>query len=135
MSVEEQSKAVVRAYVDAFNRGDLKALKALLADDAEIQGVMGKGIFEKVEPIWRQLIEGYGMQLAIQGLVAEGNLVAARYLESGTFKAPAFGNQPTGQSYELVAMEWFEIQNGKIKRRWGARDSASQSRQLQIPLS
>jgi len=135
MSVEEQSKAVVRAYVDAFNRGDLKALKALLADDAEIQGVMGKGIFEKVEPIWRQLIEGYGMQLAIQGLVAEGNLVAARYLESGTFKAPAFGNQPTGQSYELVAMEWFEIQNGKIKRRWGARDSASQARQLQIPLS
>jgi len=107
----------------------------LLADDAEIQGVMGKGIFEKVEPIWRQLIEGYGMQLAIQGLVAEGNLVAARYLESGTFKAPAFGNQPTGQSYELVAMEWFEIQNGKIKRRWGARDSASQARQLQIPLS
>jgi len=135
MSVEEQSKAVVRAYVGAFNRGDLKALKTLLADDAEIQGVMGKGIFEKVEPIWRQLIEGYGMQLAIQGLVAEGNLVAARYLESGTFKAPACGNQPTGQSYELVAMEWFEIQNGKIKRRWGARDSASQARQLQIPLS
>ena len=47
MSVEEQSKAVVRAYVDAFNRGDLKALKALLADDAEIQGVMGKGIFRE----------------------------------------------------------------------------------------
>ena len=42
MSVEEQSKAVVRAYVDAFNRGDLKALKALLADDAEIQGVMNE---------------------------------------------------------------------------------------------
>lgn len=134
MSIEEEAKAVVRRYVDAFNRGDLGALKSLLAEDAEIQGVLGKGLFEKIEPVWRQLIEGYGMQLSIQGLVAEGNVVAARYIETGTFRSPAFGNEPTGKSYELVAMEWFEIEGGKIKRRWGARDSASQARQLGIPL-
>jgi ketosteroid isomerase-like protein len=103
MSNMTDVKGVVRLYVDAFNRGDLAALKALLAEDAEIQGVMGTGLFEKVEPIWRQLIEGYGMQLAIQDLIAEGNVVAARYIESGTFNAPAFGHQPTGRSYSLVA--------------------------------
>jgi predicted ester cyclase len=135
MSIEEQSKAVVRAYVAAFNRGDLVALRGLLADDAEIQGVMGQGLFEKVGPLWRQLIEGYGMQLTLLGLVAEGGTVAARYKETGTFRAPAFGHQPTGKSYELIAMEWFDIQDGKIKRRWGARDSATQARQLGIPLS
>jgi steroid delta-isomerase-like uncharacterized protein len=132
MSIEEEGKAVVRRYVAAFNRGDLNGLKALLAEDAEIQGVMGKGLIEKIEPIWRQLIEGYGIQLKIEGLIAEGNVVAARYVESGTFRAPAFGQQPTGKSYELVAMEWFEIEGGKIKRRWGARDAASQARQLGI---
>lgn len=135
MSVEEEAKQVVRHYVEAFNRGDMNTLRALLAEEAEIQGVFGKGLFEKIEPIWRQLIEGYGMQLDIQSLIAEGNVVAARYVESGTFRAPAFGHQPTGQSYELVAMEWFEIEGGKIKRRWGARDSAAQARQLGIPLS
>ena len=135
MSIEEEAKQVVRQYVEAFNRGDMTALRALLAEEAEIQGVFGKGLFEKIEPIWRQLIEGYGMQLAIQGLVAEGNVVAARYIETGTFRAPAFGHQPTGRSYELVAMEWFEIGDGKIKRRWGARDAAAQARQLGIPLS
>ncbi|SRR5579883_2255871 len=135
MTLEQQSKAVVRNYVEAFNRGDLARLKELLAEDAEIQGVMGKGLFDKVEPVWRQLIEGYGMQLKLEGLIAEGNVVAARYTESGTFRAPAFGHQPTGQSYELVAMEWFEIENGKIKRRWGARDSGAQARQLGIPVS
>ena len=62
MSIEQEAKAVVRRYVEAFNRGDLEALRALLADDAEIQGVM-------------------------------------------------------------------------IRRRWGARDAASQARQLGIPLS
>jgi steroid delta-isomerase-like uncharacterized protein len=132
MSVEERSKAVVRRYVAAFNRGDIEELKSLLAEDAEIQGVMGKGLIEAVEPLWRQLIEGYGMQLAIQDLVAEGHTVAARYIETGTFRAPAFGCQPTGKSYELVALEWFEIEDGKIRRRWGGRDSASQARQLGI---
>ena len=131
-STEERNKEVVRRYVEAFNDGDMAALRALLADDAEIQGVMGKGLFERVEPIWRQLIEGYGMQLHIEELIAEGDRVAARYTETGTFKAPAFGHQPTGRSYELVAIDLFYIQNGKIKRRWGARDSASQARQLGI---
>jgi len=127
-------KAVVHRYVDAFNRGDLAALKDLLAADAEIQGVFGAGLFGKIEPVWRQLIEGFGMQLEIQELIAEGNVVAARYVETGTFKAPAFGHEPTGRSYRLVAMEWFEIEDGRIRRRWGARDSASQYRQLGIPI-
>lgn len=135
MSVERESKAVVHAYVDAFNRGDLEALKALLADDAEIQGVFGRGVFARIEPIWRQLIEGYGMHLDVQEMVAEGKVVAVRYVESGTFQAPAFGHEPTGRSYELVAMEWFEIEDGRIRRRWGARDAASQARQLGIPPS
>ncbi len=134
MPKEVDPKEVVRQYVAAFNRGDLDALRELLAEDAEIQGVLGQGQFEKIAPIWRQLIDGYGMQLDIQGLVAEGNVVAARYRETGTFRAPAFGNEPTGRSYELIAMEWFEIENGRIKRRWGARDAASQARQLGIPL-
>ena len=132
MPLQEDCKAVVRKYVEAFNRGDLQALQALLADDAEFRGVKGKGTFEKIEPVWRQLIEGYGIQLRIEDLIAERNIVAVRYLESGTFRAPAFGNQPTGQSYELVAIEWFEIEGGKIKRRWGARDSGAQARQLGI---
>lgn len=132
MSIEEEAKNVVLSYVAAFNDGDLERLGSLLADDAEIQGVLGKGQFQKIAPIWKQLIEGYGMQLNVESLIAEGPVVAARYIETGTFRKPAFGREPTGKSYELVAMEWFEIEKGRIKRRWGARDAASQARQLGI---
>ena len=135
MTQRPQAKAVVEAYVDAFNRGDLAALKSLFAEDAEIQGVYGKATLERAETVWRQLIDGYGMQLQIKELIAEGACVAARYVETGIFRKAAFGHEPTGRSYELVAMEWFEIQQGKIKRRWGARDSASQLRQLGVPLA
>jgi steroid delta-isomerase-like uncharacterized protein len=132
MTTADQAKLVVHRYVEAFNRGDLDGLKALLADDAEIQGVFGQGLFERIAPVWRQLIEGYGMQLHVEEMIAEGNRVAVRYRETGSFLRPAFGKEPTGKSYELVAMEWFEIEGDRIKRRWGARDAASQARQLGI---
>jgi hypothetical protein len=32
-------------------------------------------------------------------------------------------------------MEWFVMKGGKIYRRWGVRDSASQSRQMGLPLN
>ena len=56
--------------------------------------------------------------------------MAARYVERGKFIASFRGKEPTGESYELVAMEWFEMRDGRIHRRWGARDAASQARQL-----
>jgi steroid delta-isomerase-like uncharacterized protein len=133
-TTREHNEQVVRAYVDAFNRGDLDDLAALFADDAEIQGVLGRGQVEQVMPIWRQLVDGYGMQLTIEALIADGDEVAVRYTERGEFRRPAFGREPTGNSYELVAMEWFTIRGGKIVRRWGARDSASQARQLGISV-
>jgi predicted ester cyclase len=53
-----------------------------------------------------------------------------RYTERGTFTGPFRGQTPTGKSYELVAMEWFVVRDGRIHRRWGARDSAAQARQI-----
>ncbi len=95
MSQESESKDVVLKYVNAFNDGDLKLLESLLSVDAEVQGVFGKGLFEKIPPIWQQLIEGFGMQLEIQSMIAEGNIVAVRYIERGLFKAQHLAtNQP-----------------------------------------
>ncbi|MBV9619509.1 MAG: nuclear transport factor 2 family protein [Gammaproteobacteria bacterium] len=37
----------MRAYVEAVNRGDLAAMQSLLDPDAQIQGVLGKGTFER----------------------------------------------------------------------------------------
>jgi len=135
MTQQEENKAIVLRYVDAFNRGDLDALRALFADDAEIQGVLAQGMMDRILPIWRQLVECHGLQFTVEDICAERDVVAVRYTERGTFRAPAFGNEPTGKSYELVAMEWFVIRDGKIQRRWGARDAASQARQLGIAIT
>lgn len=134
MGDAEANKQVVRRYVDAFNRGDIGALREIFSPSAVVQGVLGWGGLDVVVPIWEELHSAFQIELTIESLIAEEDTVAARYTERGTFVAPFRGNQPTGKSFELVAMEWFTLRDGRIERRWGARDHASQARQVGLPL-
>lgn len=121
---------VVRQYVEAFNQGDSDALRDLFTPDALVYGVLGSAGLDEALPIWRELHAAFGIVLTIEDLIAEGDQVAVRYTERGTFTCPFRGKQPTGRAYELVAMEWFVLREGRIHRRWGARDSAAQARQI-----
>ncbi|MDR3457789.1 MAG: ester cyclase [Verrucomicrobiae bacterium] len=135
MNALETNKAVVRSYVEAFNRGDFAALREIFAPEAEVQGVLGQGTMDKVIGIWQELHAAFGIELTVAEMIAEGGCVAVRYTERGTFRGTFRGQTPTGKAYELVAMEWFELRAGKIQRRWGARDAASQARQIGLPLA
>ena len=130
MNARADNKAVVRQYVDAFNQGDQEVLRTLFVPDAIIYGVLGWGSFNDVLPIWRELHEGLAMELIVEDMAAEGDVVAVRYTERGRFVGPFRGHAPTGKAYEITAMEWFVLKDGLIQRRWGARDSASQARQI-----
>jgi len=68
-------------------------------------------------------------------MIADGDIVGVRYTERGTSIGSFRGGPVTGKSFEVVAMEWFIIKDGKIHRRWGARDNASQMRQMGLPLA
>src|ERR1700738_306267 len=123
-----QEKEVILAYVDAFNRGDVDAVCSLFAADAEVWGVLGWGTIEQARPVWKDLMECLQVHLRVDGIAVDGGTVVARYTERGTSVKAFRGMGPTGKSYEILAMEWFEVRDGKIERRWGARDSGSQNR-------
>jgi steroid delta-isomerase-like uncharacterized protein len=131
----DANKQVVLTYVNAFNDGDFETLRSIFAQDAVVQGVMGRGTMDKALAIWRMLHESLQCHLTVEEMVAEGNQVAVRYLERGTFVGSFRGHLPTGKPYELIAMEWFVIRDGKIVQRWGARDGESQARQIGLPLT
>ena len=134
MGPESANTELVRKYVQAFNQGDSAALRGLFAADAQVHGVLGFFDIERALGVWKELHDAFAIELTIDALAAEGESVAARYTERGTFRGSFRGNPPTGQSYELVAMEWFHVRDGRIHRRWGARDAASQARQIGLPL-
>jgi steroid delta-isomerase-like uncharacterized protein len=131
----ESNKEIVLAYVDAFNRGDMDALIDLFAPGALVYGVLGWGGLGQVEPIWREIKSAFDIQLKVESIIAEDDIVAVRYVERGTSVGSFRGGPVTGKSFEVVAMEWFIIKDGKIHRRWGARDNAAQMRQMGLPLS
>ena len=131
---EEANKQIVHEYVDAFNRGDLEALTELFAPDALVYGVLGWGGLNQVVPIWQEIKAAFAIQLQIESIIAEDDIVAVRYVEGGTSVGSFRGGAVTGKSFEVVAMEWFIIRDGKIHRRWGARDNAAQLRQMGLPL-
>jgi len=130
MSTLEANKEVVLRYVSAFNRADIDTLRTLFTPDAVVYGILGWGDLDEVIAIWQELHGSFRIVLEVESMIAEGDTVAVRYAERGTFVGPFRGLQPTGKSYELVAMEWFELSDGRIRRRWGARDAASQARQI-----
>ena len=130
MTTPESNKQVVREYVEAFNRGDMEALRRLFTPDAVVQGVLGWGGLDVVVPIWEELHSALRIEMTVESIIAEGDTVAVRYTERGKFVGPFRGNAPTGKPFELVEMEWFTLRDGKIERRWGARDAASQARQI-----
>jgi len=133
--VSDRNKKTVMAYVDAFNRGDIDALLRQFTPDAVVSGVLGWGGLDKVKPIWQELIDCFNLTLQVESLVAEGNIVAVRYIERGKSVRSFRGGPVTGRPYEVVAMEWFEFRDRLICRRCGARDSAAMFRQMGLPLT
>ena len=125
----KKNKQTVLAYVDAFNRGDIDALCALFAPDALVHGVLGWGGVAQARPIWRAMANSFGMNLQVDAIIEEDDVVAVRYTEREKSFTP-FRTEPAGDgTYEAVAIEWFEVKDGLIQRRWGTRDSASVFRQ------
>jgi steroid delta-isomerase-like uncharacterized protein len=134
MDAQETNKQLILRYVEAFNRCDLPTLRTLFTDDAVVHGVFGMGSLDKVIPMWEELHRAFAIHLTVQEVIVEGDHAAVRYVESGTFQGDFRANPPTGRSFQLVTMEWFHLRDGKIAQRWGARDFASQARQIGLPL-
>jgi predicted ester cyclase len=130
-----QNRAVITAYFDAFNRGDIDGVCRLFSPDAENFGVLARGGLHKARPIWEELLGCFRMNSRVEAMVAEGDSVAVRSIERGTFSSPFRGIPPTGKPYEIIAMDWFALRGGKIIQRWGAHDSAAVFRQMGVPLT
>jgi len=124
------SKAVVREYVTRFNRGDSEGLRDLFQEHAQVHDETGWLELDQVIPIWEQAIDRLGVDLDVEHIIAEEDAIALLYTERGWSRASYLGRPATGRSYELPAVDWFVIEEGRIVRQWRVRDRASQARQL-----
>jgi predicted ester cyclase len=69
-------------------------------------------------------------ELAVEGLVAEGDYVALRGTFRGTHQADFRGAAPTGRSVTFPLQITYEIAAGKIAKHWLVADSLSMAQQV-----
>lgn len=134
MSVEA-NKVVVRAFVDAWNRGDLDALARLMADDCRL-AVSGQTIpcgpagMTEIAAHWRQAFPDY--HFVLEDLIGEEDRVAARMPFAGTQTGPVLDIPATGRSVRVDEIVIFRIRDGKIVEMWAAYDELGMRRQLGV---
>ena len=112
---------LIRAYYDAFNRGDRDAMLALLTDD--VVHDLNQGAREVGRDTFRAFMarmdRSYSEQLRdiVVMANADGARASAEYVVHGTYKADDEGlPKATGQTYVLPGGAFFDIRDGRIAR-------------------
>jgi steroid delta-isomerase-like uncharacterized protein len=122
-------KAVLEAYVSAWNRHEFAALNKLLTPDAVhedvAQGVHAQGLTE-IKKFMREEIEGEpDLEWRLTAVVEAGPVVSAEWTWTGTFTGegltgPVKGQRISGRGASIVLTD-----NGQIKRFTDYYDLAS----------
>ena len=88
----------------------------------------GRSGYQKgISAFWRAFPD---MRVELHHLVAEDDLVVARYTERGTHTGVYRGRQPTGRSYTKHGFGMYRITDGRMVEGWIQEDDASFARDL-----
>jgi ketosteroid isomerase-like protein len=125
----EQNKAILRAFLEAFDEGDLDSMMALCSDDYVWQGSDPAGIgVARGKEAFRQAVQSFRDALPdcrteILDMVAENDRVAVRFWEYGHHTgAEWLGVQPAGAFVEWYPFAIYRVADGKLAEEWFTDD-------------
>jgi steroid delta-isomerase-like uncharacterized protein len=133
----EENKALSRRVIEEmFNKGNLDVADEILAPDyvdhdpaspEEIRGPEGlKAFVATVRSTFPD------MHIRIEDQVAEGDLVAMRYVASGTQEGEMGGIPPTGNWAEMSGISIDRFSGGKLAETWDNYDALGMMQQLGV---
>jgi steroid delta-isomerase-like uncharacterized protein len=134
MSTEENKALVRRFFMEGPSRGDLGAADDLLAPNFTLHiplpsqsGIEG---MNDVITACRAAFEH--LNVTVENMVAEGDMVAARFSARGIHQGIFMGLPATGKSIIMTGIEIFRIEEGKIAELWGEANLLGLMSQLGI---
>jgi steroid delta-isomerase-like uncharacterized protein len=127
------SKAVRRRYHDAWNAGDVAALDSIMAPGVvnhsplpgQAEGVEG---FKQALGWMRSGVPD--LAITIESQIAEGDMVATRWVGTGTHAGVLMGVPATGRPVTVSGIDICRIVDGRIAEYWQELDSLSMLRQI-----
>lgn len=120
----EQNRAALDAAVAAWNKGDGDTYLKVYDPSARHHGLGPEPLEQAAnrafyETIWAAFP---GSQLTIDGTIAEGDELAARFRLSGEHKGEFMGVPPTGRAVVLVGQTVIRFRDGRVVERWTTSD-------------
>jgi predicted ester cyclase len=121
MDVEE-NKAVVRRLIE----GGINAWRPSVFDEVFTNSAVERayrdfGSFKSAFSDW---------VMDLQELIAEGDVVVARFKCRGTHSGTWLGHEPTGKAMEVDEVFFFRFRNRLIDDMWSLEDTWTRQRQL-----
>lgn len=119
------NKEIVRRFAEEFlNEGRYETGKELLAEDIADHTPYGEttgreAVTETMETVRAAFPD---LVLMPHEIIAEGDTVAVRMTQRGTHEGTFMGIEPTGKPFEIQAMGFARLEDGKIVERWGTPD-------------
>ena len=139
MSAEE-NKALMRRFIEEWNKGDMEALDALIDETVDVNFVNhdaaspdeGRGA-EGVKKMFGAFRAAFpDGRTTIEDTVAEGDTVVTRWTFRGTHEGEFAGIEPTGTQVTLKGINIDRIKGGKFVERWYQSDGLGLMRQLGV---
>ena len=128
MSLEE-NKAIVRRFVEAYNKGNLDLLDDLVSPDFVDHAHQLSP--EGVKQVIRMALKAFpDYHETIEDIIAEGDTVWVRIEATGTNTGEWMGLAPTGKKITMMFADMFRIANGKLVEYWEVRDQLDFLKQL-----
>jgi predicted ester cyclase len=142
-AVEEQNKALALRCADAFQRGDVAALKDIFSPDyvghSLYVGLLPGHIAQTYETALescKNLSASYSdIAIIVEETIAKADKVTIRYTAKGTYTGADLGLRDVRKKIEISGLAIERFKNGKIVEVWDLADSLGFFRQLGAELT
>jgi predicted ester cyclase len=134
-AVEEQNKVLAMRFTDAYQRGDIAAVRAICSPDFIEHGV-GQifSLEQAIDTLKGNMAIFSGFTIIAEDVIARGDRVAVRYLMKVTHTGDGLGVPATGKKAETTGLEILRFENGKIAEAWSEEDVLGLLTQLGFEL-
>jgi steroid delta-isomerase-like uncharacterized protein len=132
MSTEE-NKAVVRRYIEEWNKQNPAGVEELVAPEWVAHGTPPgsspdlAGLKQAFPAFFTAFPD---LHFVVEDMIAEGDKVVARVTMRGTHRGDFMGIPPTGKQVSNTGIEISRIEDGKLVETWVNRDDLSFLQQL-----
>ena len=138
MTIQSNKALIQRFYDEVWGKGNLDVADDVFAADYRrhdlrpsnpLPGPEGQ---KRIAADFRAAFPD--LQMTIDLMVAEGDLVVARWTTEGTNTGQWGALPPTGKRTKFSGVNIFRVENGKVVEIWNHRDDLGVMQQLDAPI-